>query len=67
MTDATDFADRPASKEPEIVVTPEMIEAGVAALSECMIDGDLGSSRECLESAVISVFRDMTLRMLCQK
>ena len=63
MLDDIDSVDRPATKTSGIEVTPEMIAAGVAALAKYAIDGDLGSSIECWESAVISVFRVMALRI----
>jgi hypothetical protein len=37
MTDVKELADRPAIKECDIVVTPEMIEAGLGVLSPSII------------------------------
>jgi hypothetical protein len=64
MSDDTDSADRPASVESEIEVTPEMIEAGLRAIESCSIDGDFGSSIAVRRELAILVFRSMASRSI---
>lgn len=58
MTDVKELADRPAKKEREIEVTPEMIEAGLDAYRPfwCELrDFDEGSDAKMVESVFISM------------
>ena len=54
MAHAKELADRPAHREKEIEITPEMIEAGVLAL--CSFDPRF----EDEEEAVRRIFSEMT-------
>jgi hypothetical protein len=53
------LADRSARSENRIEITPEMIAAGVKAVRDYAIDGDLGNSVSVREELVTSVFSEM--------
>lgn len=56
MDDDTDSADRPASKELEIEITPEMIEAGIDELAKFDVFPPIRSE---LRPAIRRVFLEM--------